>query len=54
LRQVVGAGEESGRASLDTPPFAKDAKDGAPGELAGKRVSGSADAAAVKDGGGIR
>ncbi|HEX3969496.1 MAG TPA: molybdenum cofactor biosynthesis protein MoaE [Edaphobacter sp.] len=24
-------GEEGGRASLDTPPFAKDAKDGAPG-----------------------
>jgi molybdopterin synthase catalytic subunit len=26
-----GSGEESGRASLDNPPFAKSAKDGAPG-----------------------
>ena len=29
--QTAGLGDENGRASLDTPPFAKDAKDGAPG-----------------------
>jgi molybdopterin synthase catalytic subunit len=28
-----GSGEEGGRASLDTPPFAKSAKDGAPGSV---------------------
>jgi len=31
--EAVGLGEESGLASLDTPPFAKGAKDGAPGDI---------------------
>jgi molybdopterin synthase catalytic subunit len=32
-----GSGEENGRASLDNPPFAKSAKDGAPGSLGSGR-----------------
>src|SRR5258705_1742264 len=39
-RSAGGSGEESGRASLDNPPFAKSAKDGPPGSEAGS-VAGS-------------
>ncbi len=35
----VASPEESGRASHDTPPFAKSAKDGAPGSVASESVS---------------
>ncbi len=62
LRGVGGLGKESGRPSCpsqqagrgprsdDTPPFAEDAKDGAPGKSASQRVSGSAEG----EGGGTR
>jgi molybdopterin synthase catalytic subunit len=33
-----GSGGESGRASLDNPPFAKSAKDGAPGSVGNERL----------------
>jgi molybdopterin synthase catalytic subunit len=36
--KVGGVGGESGRTSSDTPPFAKDAKDGAPGLVVGRSL----------------
>src|SRR6266851_4575380 len=36
--EVVASAEENGRASHDTPPFAKDAKDGAPRVVRGLRL----------------
>jgi tRNA uridine 5-carboxymethylaminomethyl modification enzyme len=39
VEDVAGA-EESGRSSHDTPPFAKDAKDGAPGSVVRRIVRG--------------
>jgi molybdopterin synthase catalytic subunit len=37
-RSAGGLGEESGRAPLDNPPFAKNAKDGPPGSVGGAEL----------------